>query len=36
VDDDTPPMPMGVLDSNDVDPVFQGCFVEIASDLNQF
>jgi hypothetical protein len=25
--DDTPPMPMGVLDDNTVDPVFQGCFI---------
>ena len=27
-DNDTPPMPMGDLDSNDVEPVFGGCFVE--------
>ena len=33
-DDNTPPMPMGVLDDNNVDPVFQGCFIEIASDYN--
>jgi hypothetical protein len=26
--DDTPPMPMGGLDDNTVDPVFQGCFLE--------
>ena len=32
VDDDTPPMPMGALDDN-VDPVFQGCFIETASDF---
>jgi len=31
VDNDTPPMPMGVLDNNNVDPVFQGCFVEAIS-----
>ena len=30
-DSDTPPMPMGGLDSNTVDPVFQGCFVEAIS-----
>ena len=33
-DDDTPPMPMGGLDDNSVDPVFQGCFIEITSDFN--
>jgi hypothetical protein len=27
-DNDTPPMPMGGLDDNTVDPVFQGCFIE--------
>ena len=27
-DNDTPPMPMGVLDGNTVDPVLQGCFVD--------
>jgi hypothetical protein len=25
--DDTPPMPMGMLDDHTVDPVFQGCFI---------
>ncbi|MFC1876858.1 hypothetical protein ACFL2E_06265, partial [Thermodesulfobacteriota bacterium] len=33
-DDDTPPMPMGGLDDNTVDPVFQGCFIEITRDYN--
>ena len=28
-DNDTPPMPMGDLNDNTVDPVFQGCFIEI-------
>jgi len=33
VDNDTPPMPMGVLDNNNVDPVFQGCFIEITESF---
>jgi hypothetical protein len=33
-DDDTPPMPMGGLDDDTADPVFQGCFVEITRDFN--
>ena len=36
VDNDTPPMPMGGLDSNDVEPVFQGCFIEITGDFDRF
>ena len=28
-DSDTPPMPMGAF-ANDVDPVFEGCFIESA------
>ena len=36
VDDDTPPMPMGGLDSNDVEPVFGGCYIEIARDFDPF
>jgi Right handed beta helix region len=35
-DNDTPPMPMGGLDDNTVDPVFQGCFIEIVDDFNSF
>jgi hypothetical protein len=31
-DDATPPMPMGGVDDDSVDAVFQGCFIEIASD----
>jgi len=31
-DNDMPPMPMGGLDDNTVEPVFQGCFVEAISD----
>ena len=34
VDNDTPPMPMGVLDSNDVEPVFQGCFIETVNNFD--
>lgn len=30
--DETPPMPMGRLDDNTVDPVFQGCFIGAISD----
>lgn len=33
-DDNTPPMPMGTLDDNTADPVFQGCFIEITNDCN--
>ena len=29
-DNDSPPMPMGALDDNTVDPVFQGCFIDIS------
>jgi len=29
--DDTPPMPMGGLDDDTVDPLFQGCFIEAIS-----
>jgi len=29
-DNDSPPMPMEGLDSNTVDPVFQGCFIDIS------
>jgi Bacterial Ig-like domain/FG-GAP-like repeat/Right handed beta helix region len=35
-DNDTPPMPMGGLDDNTVDPVFQGCFIEIVDDFDRF
>jgi len=35
-DNDSPPMPMGGLDDNTVDSVFQGCFIEITGDFDSF